>query len=113
MVIKLIKSLKSRGTSSFGDVFKNEVKAIDPHFLPLQQGMSQSSYLAEGDIDVVVLSLSETDVSIQVKTGIFYTGVIAGSCCADDPTPVGEQNEYCEVQFDIDLATADTPVTLL
>jgi len=50
---------------------------------------------------------------IRVKAGIFYTGVIAGCSCADDPTPIDEQNEYCVVQFDIDRTTADATVTLL
>ena len=50
---------------------------------------------------------------IRVKAGIFYTGIIAGCSCADDPTPIDELNEYCVVQLDIDLATADTTVTLL
>jgi hypothetical protein len=48
-----------------------------------------------------------------VKAGIFYTGVIAGCSCADDPTPVDELNEYCVVQFDIDRMTAETTVRLL
>jgi hypothetical protein len=61
----------------------------------------------------MVIAAREAPGVIRVKAGIFYTGVIAGCSCADDPTPINEQNEYCVVQFDIDRATADASVTLL
>ena len=46
-------------------------------------------------------------------TGIFYTGVVAGCSCADDPTPVEEQHEYCEVLIEINRATAEAVIRLL
>ena len=42
-----------------------------------------------------------------------YSGIIAGCSCADNPTPVSELNEYCEVQLEIDKKTAETKVALL
>ena len=45
--------------------------------------------------------------------GIFYAGIIVGSCCDSDPTPVCEQTEYCEVQFNINKLTAEATVALL
>ncbi len=51
--------------------------------------------------------------SVRVKAGIFYKGVIAGCNCADDPSPIDEQNEHCVVQFLIDRLTAEASVTLL
>jgi len=62
---------------------------------------------------VVILNVTETENVIRAKTGIIYAGIIAGSCCADDPTPMSEQTEYCEVQFDINKMTAETTVTIL
>jgi hypothetical protein len=62
---------------------------------------------------VVVLGVAEEPDYIRVKAGIFYQGIIAGCSCADDPTPVGEQTEYCVVQFDIDKQTAEARITLL
>ena len=81
--------------------------------LPLQQGLSQSSYAAEGAFHVIIISVLEQNELIRVKTGIFFTGLIPGCSCADDPTPVTEYSEYCEVQFDINKLTADTTVELL
>lgn len=62
---------------------------------------------------MVINSISEMENIIRVKAGIFYQSVIGGCSCADDPTPVSEINEYCEVQLDIDKATAATAVALV
>lgn len=112
-MIKLINALETWGSPDFESALKDEIQKIEPELLPLQQGLSQSSYVSDGDISVLILSVTETLDNIRIKTGIFYAGIIAGSCCADDPTPVSEQTEYCEVQFDINKMTAETVVTLL
>ena len=112
-MIKLPNALKSWDTPDFNGVLKNEIQNIDLGLLPLQDGLAQTSYVSNADIGVLILSVTETAGLIRAKTGIFYAGIIAGSCCADDPTPVCEQTEYCEVQFDIDKTTAEATVTLL
>lgn len=112
-MIKLPNAIKSWGTPDFNGVLKNEIQNIDAGLLPLQDGLAQTSYVCNTDISVLILGVTETANLIRAKTGIFYAGIIAGSCCADDPTPVCEQTEYCEVQFDLDKTTAETMVTLL
>jgi hypothetical protein len=42
---------------------------------------------------------------IRARVGVFFSGIVAGCRCADDPTPVEPQDEYCEFQFEIDRAT--------
>lgn len=86
---------------------------MDPALLPLQQGLSLSSYVGKSPVSAIILNTTEKTDSIQVKAGIFYTGIIAGCSCSDDPSPTDEQNEYCEVQFTINKDTAETTVTLL
>lgn len=112
-MIKLLNALNAWGTPDFDSVLKHELREIDVALLPLQEGLAQSSHVSDAEISVVILNVMETSGSIRARTGIFYAGVIAGSCCSDDPTPVCEQTEYCEVQFDIDRKTAETTVTLL
>jgi len=112
-VIKLLNALEAWGTPDFENALKGEIQQIDTRLLPLQEGLSQSSHVSEGDISVVILSVTEASNVIRAKTGIIYAGIIAGSCCADDPTPMSEQTEYCEVQFDINKMTAETTVTIL
>ena len=112
-MIKLVKSVKAWGTPEFETVLKKELEQLDPDLLPLQEGMSQSSYATRNAVDVVVLNSTENANTIRVKAGIFYSGVIAGSCCADDPTPVEEQTEYCEVQLALNKDTGEATVSLL
>lgn len=112
-MIKLANALKAWKTPDFERALKDEIQNIDVAQLPLQEGLSLSSYVSGSEISAVILNITETPELIRVKTGIFYAGINAGSCCADDPTPLCEQTEYCEVQFDIDKRTAETTATLL
>lgn len=61
----------------------------------------------------MINAVSEEAGFIRARAGIFYTGVIAGCSCADDPTPVDEQNEYCDVRVDIDKQTGEATIALL
>ena len=112
-MIKLVKSLNAWNSEDFNSVLKQEVESLDASLLPLQQGLSQSSYVCERPFTVMMLQASDENQHIKVKLGISYSGVIAGSCCADDPAPLDEQVEYCEVELMIDKATADTSITLV
>ena len=112
-MIKLAKALNAWGTPEFEAVLKDEIQSMNAGQLPLQDGLSQTSYVVEEPINVMILNVSESAGIIHAKTGVFYAGIIAGSCCADDPTPVCEQTEYCEMQFDIDKKSAVSTVTIL
>ena len=112
-MIKLVESAKAWGKPEFAATLKSEIKQLDPDLLPLQKGLSKTSYCAGGAKDIVILGTKESPEMIDARIGVFYAGVIAGSCCADDPTPVEEENEYCEVQLTINKATAETEVILL
>lgn len=112
-MIRLTKTLNAWGTAGFEDIFKGEVEQLDVDQLPLQQGLSTSSHVTDSPRTVVIIGTADEEGFIQVKAGIFYSGIIAGCSCADDPTPVDEQNEYCEVQFAINKKTAETTVVLL
>ncbi|HUW50661.1 MAG TPA: hypothetical protein VMV75_06565 [Sulfuricella sp.] len=112
-MIRLSKALNAWGTPDFEDVLKNEIAQMDASQLPLQQGLTTSSYALDDKIRAMIISVSESDNFIHAKAGIFYSGIIAGCNCADDPTPVEEQSEYCEVRLDIDKTTAETTITLV
>lgn len=112
-MIRLTKSLNAWGMSGFEDIFKAEVEQLEAGLLPLQQGLSVSSHVTDSPRKVLVMSVGDEEGFIRVKTGIFYSGIIAGCSCADDPTPVDEQNEYCEVQFAINKQTAEVSIVLL
>ena len=44
---RLPKSLGAWGTPGFGDILKQEIEQLDAGLLPLQQGLSLSSYVTE------------------------------------------------------------------
>lgn len=112
-MLRLPETLNAWGSSSFDDVFKQEVEKLGGKHLPLQQGLTTSSHVSVRPIQVMILGVTEDPECIRVRAGIFYTGVIAGCNCADDPSPIDEQNEYCVIQFVIDRTTAESIVSLL
>ncbi len=81
--------------------------------LPLQQGLTVSSHVTGRPVQAMILSAGEEGNLIRVKAGVFYTGIIAGCSCADDPTPIAEHNEYCVVEFCIDKLSGLTTVMLV
>ena len=113
VMIQFNKSLDAWPTPEFKDVLQQEIAQLDSDLLPLQQGLSISSHVTDRPVQAMILDLSEDTNLIRVKAGIFYTGIIAGCSCADDPTPIAEQNEYCVLQFCIDKQSAETTVTLI
>ena len=111
-MIRLNKANLDWGTSRFNATLKAEIEQLKASELPLQASLSQSSYVSDEPFQVMVIGATETASHIQVRAGIFYSGVIAGCNCADDPTPVETQTEYCEVMFDIDRESGETTVAL-
>ena len=112
-MIQLTKSLNAWGTSSFIDILKKEVEQVHADALPLQQGLALSSYVTDSPHKAVIISVSDEEDFIRAKAGIFYSGIIAGCSCADDPTLVNEQPEYCEVVLAINKKTAEAEIVLL
>ncbi len=108
----LPKSLQAWSGDGFADALKAELEALDISQLPMQQGLSQGSHVGTSPFSVMVLSTHEHPEHILANAGIFYTGIIAGCNCADDPTPVDEIREYCEVRIKIDKRTAWTQIEL-
>lgn len=111
-MIKLPLSLLAWNSDTFKAVIKQELCSIDARLLPLQKGLRYSSMANTASLSISVLTAEDDDQHILVKAGLFYTGIIAGCNCADDPTPVDENNEYCEVLLRINKLTAETTVTL-
>ncbi|VAW52666.1 hypothetical protein MNBD_GAMMA06-1179 [hydrothermal vent metagenome] len=106
-------SLKAWGTASFYAVLKQEVCALDATLLPLQQGLKNSSYAISDKLSIIILESKDDAEKIHIKTGLLYNGIISGCSCSDDPTPIDETNEYCDVLFFINKKTAETKVKLI
>ena len=111
--MQLKASLQAWGTPAFRDTLKAEISALGPADLPLQQGLSHPSSVSDTPPQAVILNASDEGDCLRIKAGLFYAGIIGGCSCADDPTPVEEQTEYCEVILEIDKSTGETKAALL
>ena len=111
-MIRLPNALRAWSSPEFEAVLKHEIGQLDAAQLPLQQGLKTSSQALDDAFTAMILSFAEVPGYIHAKVGIFYCGLITGCSCADDPTPIEPQNEYCELTFAIDKSTAETSVTL-
>ena len=112
-MLLLKQSLNTWDKENFTAVFKAEVSHLPHDVLPLQQGLTLSSYVSDEAFTPIILNACANESSIVIKTGIFYTGIIAGCSCADDPSPLDTQNEYCEVIFTINKQSAEANIELL
>jgi hypothetical protein len=99
---RLPQALAAWGTPDFAAVLKRELEAAGPAALPLQQCLTASSYALDTGCSVMVLGAAAEGETIRARVGVFFHGVIAGCSCADDPTPVEPQQEYCELEVRID-----------
>jgi len=97
------------GSPEFPVVFKRELEALAVR-LPLQQALATSSAVFGDKIEVMLIG-SEADAGhIRARVGVFFSGIVAGCSCNDDPTPVEAQNEYCELSIDLERRTATAEV---
>jgi len=107
------KTLRAWNSPEFMAILKQEIENMDPELLPLQQGLTTGNYAIANNLTAMINNVLETSNLLCVTAGIFYTSVIAGCSCADDPTPINENNEYCIVRLDIDKDTAVTEVNFV
>ena len=112
-VIRFSESLQIWPSDNFSAIFNKEIEQLDASLLPLQQGIAQGSYITDDPFKVMIIGVTEDKGSILVKAGIFYQSIIAGCSCADDPTPVDTNQEYCVLLFTIDKETGEAEVDLL
>ncbi len=108
--LHLPETLAAWGTPDFAGVFRRELTRAGARALPLQQALTQTSAVFGEAIEVMVITATADERAIRVRAGIFFSGLVAGCSCADDPTPVEPQPEYCELVLTIDRRSAEAVV---
>ena len=106
----LTRSLAAVGTPGFETVLSAELAALGPDALGLQQALSAGNTALSDGIGFMILHSRETPDSIQVRAGVFFTSILGGCACADDPTPENENAEYCEIDVILDRRTGQARV---
>jgi hypothetical protein len=104
-MLRLPESLAAWGTPGFAATLKRELEGAGAQ-LPLQQGLTSTGYALDARIEVMPLGTEATPETVVAQVGVFYAGIVAGCNCADDPTPVEAQPEYCELRVAIDRRPA-------
>ena len=99
------------GTPEFRALCKQELRT-QAASLPLDAGLARSSRVLDDSLEVLVLGASEAGERLDLRVGVVYSGCSAGCGCADDPTPLDETTEYCELLIQIDRASGAASVTL-
>jgi len=108
LMITLPISLKHWHSDSFIHAFRNEVLALAPGSVPLQQVCTQGGHVDNDNIDLMVLSHHEDDINLQIKAGFFFIEIIGGCNCHDDPI---DSSNYCEFLIIINKSTAECSFT--
>lgn len=111
-MVHLPLSLAAWRTPEFNRVLKRELEQLDAASLPLEQALSRSSHVSSERVGASILRVESAAMAPRMKVGVFFTGIIAGCSCADDPTPIDDLAEYCELWIEIDPATAQAKVWL-
>jgi hypothetical protein len=109
-LIRLPATLRAWNTPGFAAALKEELAALGPAVLPLQQAAAHSSVALDSGVEVMVLGAEAADGVLRVRLGVFFSGIVAGCSCADDPTPVEPLPEYCELLLSVDGSTAAATV---
>lgn len=112
-MIRLPASLQAWPGEAFAPVLATEVAALGTAALPLQAGLTASSVALDDGLSVMLIGAESTADAIVARVGVFYAGLVAGCSCADDPTPVEAQPEYCELEVVIDRTTGEARIRLL
>ncbi len=111
--VKLPNALQAWGSDRFNEALRSDLECLPHHQLPLQQGLQHSSQVSEEPFQVMILRAEEKDEAIIIRAGIFYSGVIAGCSCADDPTPLDLVTEHCTLEIRLQKGNGGAAFTLL
>ena len=113
-MLHLVKTLQAWEHESFIATLGEELNQLDPDQLPLQQCLSQGSHVLQDEAyRIMLIKQSANSQSIRLTIGIFFSSVIAGCSCADDPTPMDTFSEYGELLITIDRQTARAKITAI
>ena len=112
-MLQLTKSLQAWNSTEFKSIFTQQLSQLSLDELPLQQALLLGSYATKDNFQVMVNNMTEQQDCLLITAGIFYSSIIAGCNCSDDPTPVDLNSEYCEMLFTINKITAETDIKIV
>jgi hypothetical protein len=109
-MLYLHNALRDWNTDRFNASLKTELALLPSGSLPLEAGLIQGGMVDDSNISATILSVHETETTIQAKAGIFFTEIVINCGCGDDPMPI---NAYCEILINVDKTTAEAEFQIL
>jgi len=103
-MLRLTESLRRQGSEAFRDTLKDELESLANGSLPLDKGCSRGGYADDREMAVTILDVTQGDRFIRARVGVFFSEVVAGCSCGDDPLT---ESAYCEMEVAIDKESAE------
>ena len=86
----------------FATLLCRELAALPSERLPLIAALERGSAVGDGALRPSLLAVEAvTEGGVEARVGLFFSSIIAGCACADDPTPPDEITEYCELRLNL------------
>ena len=108
-MLKLPATLACRA-GAIEKVLKRELEGLPSGTLPLHRCTSRGGYVDDSAISATVIKVEQGVDRVRCKVGIFFTEIITGCGCGDDPFP---ENTYCELMISIDKSTAEAEFEII
>ncbi|MBU0500500.1 MAG: glucosamine--fructose-6-phosphate aminotransferase [Gammaproteobacteria bacterium] len=102
---RLEKTLNAWGDETFAQTLKGEIEALPSASLPLASG---TGYVEGDGFSVTILHAAADREAIRARIGVFFSEIMAGCSCGDEPVPT---SAYCELLVTIDKSTAEAIFT--
>ena len=113
-MIDLSEILAAWDTPGREAALKRALEGLDAAGLPLlQQALTQGSQVMAEPFQVMVLTTVETEDGLEARVGVFFTSLLGGCQCADDPTPLEPLPEYAQIKITIQRETGMARLSLL
>jgi hypothetical protein len=109
-MVKLPETLRAWGTDRCAHLLKREILALKPGTLPLHLATKQGGMIQGGARDLTVLAVEDDGNSLLAHIGVFFTEVVGGCSCGDEPLTV---DSYCELKLRIDKRSAEADLEVV
>lgn len=110
MMLQLAQTLQQWPSDSFSSALKHALETLPAGSLPLELGTSRCGLVDDSDISVTVIDIRDAVTCISAKVGIFFSEIVAGCVCGDEPTP---ELAYCEMLITIDKTTGAATIEVI
>lgn len=109
-MIDLQDALPAWGTDAFAARLKGAIEVLPPGVLPLDRATAHGGRVDDTEVTATVIGAADAGARIEARVGVFFSEVIAGCSCGDEPFAVPA---YCEMAVRIEKATGAAAITLI